>query len=556
MYIFKRSGSALSAVVACALLTGCGGDGSSEPLSNTPPPAITPTTPVPVESTFPTGLAVASPSDVSTTPVVNLGQVHAMSVAAAHAAVAGNDRFELKSLSALVQQVLSGDTSVDLEDVLNMSRLFSTAGNASCYGPSLAYSNHQDAGGGPGSGTLPGGDLGLWTEYQPGGQPCVAAQLNSRVAGVKAQTMQGLLLMAALRRTVAATTGLSMPAAGATTDLTTQFESLLHGYTSFALWDVHAASISLNSAGTTYSYRIALSNGATGADARLGEVIMEHTPGSSTTSYEGLMHIAGFALSNDAAMGCDDEKDGTTNLFKVAHVSTLRYERSSDDVTFGSRGANYCGHPASTSSTDYGAEVASYTSGGELDPAVAITAGQPRNRGTSKGWVGGFTRFAGDFGIETAAGDFLYAWQAGTGDDKSRMLAVDMSYNATTDVHDMQGFFGFAADISTTDGDLLGMICNWAGPGNNHTPTAAFQSQRASLDATATLFTVPAGGSKIVYAPTTSCSSTTTSYDVNVDNTLAANEGVGTAADLDAPTGSNTVQQEIESRGFALPSLF
>ena len=165
-------------------------------------------------------------------------------------------------------------------------------------------------------------------------------------------------------------------------------------------------------------------------------------------------------------------------------------------------------------------------------------------------------RFGGDFDVETAEGDFLYTWQAGTGDDKSRMFAVDTSYNVVTDVYDLQGFFGFAADIATTQGDLLGMICNWAGPGNNHTPTAKFQSQRAILSAGSTTFTVPTGGSKIVYAPTNSCSSTLTSYDVNVDNTVAANEGVGTAADLDAPSGSNTVQQEIESRGFAVPNLF
>jgi hypothetical protein len=39
-----------------------------------------------------------------------------------------------------------------------------------------------------------------WLEYEAGGQPCVAAQLNRRIDGVKGQTQQGLLLMAALRR--------------------------------------------------------------------------------------------------------------------------------------------------------------------------------------------------------------------------------------------------------------------------------------------------------------------------------------------------------------------
>lgn len=585
----RRSGSVLSAAVAFTLLAGCGG-GQAD-VSNTPAGPIvndTPTTPS-AESTFPTGLAVAAPSDISsTTTVASVARfdklrfaadwgraliravkegdaarvagltAELLPISAAHAAA--GDRLELKTLSATVAQVLNGDSGIDLEALLDMDRLFANSGNASCYGPSMAYSNHQDAGSQPASGTLPGGDLGLWKEYQAGGQPCVAAQLTARAAGVKAQTMQGLLLMAALRHTVASSSALSMPTAGATTDLGAQFESMLHGYASFALWDVHAASISLDSAGTTYTYRLTLSNGATDANARLGEVIMQHTPGSSAASYAGLMHITAFALSNDSAMGCDDERDSTTNLFKAAYVSTLRYERSSAAVAFSSRGANYCGHPAATSSSDYGAEVASYTADGELDPTVKLGGnappGQPRSRGTSKGWLGGFTRFAGDFDVETAEGDFLYAWQAGTGDDKSRMFAVDTSYNTVTDSYDLQGFFGFAADIATTQGDLLGMICNWAGPGNNHTPTAKFQSQRATLSSDSSNFTVPAGGSKIVYAPTNSCSSILTSYDVDVDNTLAANEGVGTTADLDAPSDNNTVQQEIESRGFSVPDLF
>ena len=600
MVHFKRSSSTLSAAVACALLAGCGGGGggdSEQPSVSTDPvvPVVvnnTPPAPA-VESTFPTGLAVASPAELSSTQTVasvarpdklryaaDWGRAliravrqgdaaliagltaELLPISVAHAAA--GDRLELKSLSTTVQQVLGGDSSINLEVLLNMNRLFSNSGNASCYGPSMLYSTHQDAGSQPASGTLPGGDLGMWTEFQvggqAGGQPCVAAQLNSRTAGVKAQTMQGLLLMAALRQTVASSPALSMPAAGATTDVSAQFESMLRGYTSFASWDVYTASISLNSAGTTYTYRLTLTNGATGASARLGEVIMQHTPGSSAASYTGLMHIAAFSLSNDSAMGCDDEKDSATNLFKAAHVSTLRYGRDGAAVTFGNRGANYCGHPAATDSSNYGADVASYTAGGELDPAVKLSGnaapGQPRTRGTSKGWLGGFTRFGGDFNADTAEGDFLYAWQAGTGDDKSRMFAVDTSYNTVTDSYDLQGFFGFAADIATTQGNLLGMICNWAGPGNNHTPTAKFQSQRATLSSGSTIFTVPAGGSKIAYAPTNSCSSTLTSYDVNVDNTLSTLEGVGTTAALDAPSDGSTVQQELESRGFAVPDLF
>jgi hypothetical protein len=554
MLSIKRQRATVFAVIACALQTACGGGSDDEPIVSSTPPTLTPPPPA-AETTFPTGLAVASPTDIDSAATAGLGRVRIASIAAP------GDRLELKTLSAKVEQVLNGDSSVDLEDVLNLNHLFSNSGNAICYGPSLQYASHEDAPpAGQASGTLPSGDLGLWTELEPGGEPCVAAQLNARTAGIKAQTMQGLLLMAVLRHTVTSTSGLALPAAGATTDLTSQFESRVHGFPSFSSWDVHSATVSLNSGGTTYTYRLALSNGVSGAQARIGEVIMEHTPGSTAASYEGLMHVAGFALSNDSAFGCDDERDSATNLYEIANVSTLQYERSDTTVSFGSRSGSYCGHPASTSSSDYGADVATYDSNGELDPTAELTnsapPGQPRTRGTSKGWLGGFTRFAGDFNVETAAGDFLFAWQAGTGDDKSRMLAIDTSFDSGTQTQTVQGYFGFAADISTTDGDLLGMVCNWAGPGNNHTPLAKFQSQTATLTADATAFTVPSGGSKIVYAPTNSCNSTTTSYDVNADNSLAANEGVGTVAALDAPTGSNSVQEEIESRGFTKPAAF
>lgn len=97
---------------------------------------------------------------------------------------------------------------------------------------------------------------------------------------------------------------------------------------------------------------------------------------------------------------------------------------------------------------------------------------------------------------------------------------------------------------------------DWAGPGNNHAPAAAFQSQTATMDAANMQFAIPANGSHIAYAPTNSCASTTTEYDKNLNHTLDASEGAGMASELDKPTGTNTVQQEIVSRGFAVPSLF
>jgi hypothetical protein len=469
------------------------------------------------------------------------------------ASAAPADELELKALAASVERVLAGDPLLRWSDVLDLDRLFTAGGNANCYGPSLAYAHHENAGGGSDSGTFPGGDLGLWLEYESGAQPCVAAQLNRRIDGVKGKTQQGLLLMAALRRSVEASATLLMPEPSATTDVTAEFEAKLHADPKFASVDVRSATISRDAAGSTYTYRVVFDKGGVGAATKFGEIVMVHTPGSSDTSYQGVMRVAAFSLNGDADFGCSDAKDSVSNLFQVADVSTVNYRRADSKLAFSSRSGNYCGHPSSAASTGYASEVAAFTGAGELDPLVKLTSS---TRGSSTGWRGNFARFAGDYDLDTVEGDFLYAWQAGPLDSNARSLALDASYNSVTQTRTLQGFFGFAGEISTSNGALLGMICNWAGPGNSHTPEAKFQSQSATLGAGATNFVIPSGGSKLGYAPTNSCSSTTTEFDKNADQTLALGEGAGTLSELDVPSSGRSVQQEIESRGFMLPSLY
>lgn len=572
---------ALAAVAA--MLTACGGGGGAGSAGTTND-VVTPSA---VSTSFPTGLAVAAPSDLAATTttaaarlpwdglrfaadwgraawgalqagdaarlaqlataLLPLGQAYAGS---------GAGRAEIVDMAAKIEAVLSGDTSVSLAGVLDLGGLFQQGGNANCYGPQMLYASHQD--GTPDAGQLPGGDLGLWLETEAAsGQPCVVAQLGRRTFGVKHKTRQGLLLMAAMRATVAGSGTLSMPAAGASTDLTTAFATVLHAVPLFATTTVHAATVSRDSTGATYTYRLALSKGS-GTAAKTGEVVLQHTPGADKTIYDGVMRVAGFELDSDPAFGCADKTSG--GLYQRAHVTTLRYSRNGASVDFGARSSNYCGAPAATTDADYAGQVASFTSGGELDPAQKIPMGPPASAvtaGSSTGWRGSFERFGGDFDKDTGAGNFLYAWQAGTGDSHARALAATASYNSVSDERTVKGYFNFIGDIATTDGSLLGMICNWAGPGNNHTPVARFQSQIATLASAATTFSVTPGNSKITYAPTVSCSSTTTSFDANADATLAAGEGVGTSQALDAPaSGSVTVNDEIVSRGYSKPGYF
>ena len=558
------------------MLCGCGDGGAtaSGSGSNSPTPTVA------TADTFPSGLSVGVPTELNNSTTVaalpwdglrfardwseaagdamRRGDMPLMARLASAAlpigrAEAAPAQPDLKAQAAVIEKVLSGDASVSLDAVLDVQKLFAGSTNATCYGPNMPYANHENTGGGASSGTLPSGDLGLWKATEDGTTPCIAAQLNARVTGVKHRTKQGLMLMAVMRRVVAASS-LSLPTAGNTLDIRSALDNRFKLLTVFTGVSVDAASITLNATGTTYTYRLVISAGS-GASARSGEVILKHTPGTSSTNYSGVLQVAGFSLSSDAAFGCSDQTSGAN--YKVAQVSTLKYTRNGNAVTFGSRDGSYCGAPA-TSSSNHGADVASFTSDGQLDPTVKITAGfGTPARGTTLGWRGNFTRFAGDYDKETVDGSFLYAWQAGTGDGNARALAARASFNSATETRTLKGYFAFAGDIATTNGTLLGMICNWAGPGNSHTPSSFFQSQTATLTASATGYVLATpSDSKITYAPTNSCSSTTTEFDANANGTLVSSEGAGTTADLDVPSGSHTVQEEIVSRGYTLPSLF
>ncbi|MBP8272531.1 MAG: hypothetical protein KAX42_11730 [Sphaerotilus sp.] len=547
----------LSALAVCLLVSACGGGGSGETASALL--AVVPTLPgsgsasVTASESFPTGLVVASPTEL-TAGSATAASTTARALAAPLGAGAG--RAELTDMAARIEAVLAGDTTVSLAGLLSFGNLFLQGGNAGCYGPQLLYANHED-GSGTESGLLPGGDLGLWLPTDASSsQPCVVAQLNERTSGVKHKTRQGLLLMAAMRATITGSGGLlAMPAAGFRTDLTAPFTTVLTALPALTGLTVHAATVALDPFGKTYTYRLAVSKG-TGASARSGEIVLKHRPGASATAYSGVLRVTGFDLGTDAAFGCSDRMSG--GRYQRAHVTTVRYSRLADQIDFGARSGQYCGAPADLADADHAGQVASFTAAGELDPAVQLAAGAPASAvvaGTSTGWRGSFDRFGGSYDRSTGAGQFLYAWQAGTGDSHARALAATTTYDSGTDTRTVQGYFAFGADLATTDGSLLGMVCNWAGPGNRHTPAALFQSQTATLTGTAAAFVATA--SRLTYAPTTACSATTTLFDANADGMLAAGEGLGTLHALDAPVSpSVSVQGELTSRGYRQPGYF
>lgn len=572
MKLMTRSALALSAITI-ASLTACGGGGSNA-TSNT-----TTTTKTDTAIAFPTGVSVGSPTALgSKTSVVtallispaqkwqdwavatwdaiqqgNWSAVQQLATAALPLsnAWAETDKIpEAKITASEVEAVVSGKRSL-AQIGLSLNELFAqNSNNASCFGPQVAYVDH-DNGGGTADGTLPTGDLGLWRDTEGNTtEPCAAAQLNARLSKVKKQTRQAMLMMAAMRRAIEDNTSLSMPTAGNQTELastlSTAISTLLSGAT------INAASVALNSGGTEYTYRLVIGRG-TGSTAESAEVVIKHTPGASDTEFTGVMSVTVSQLANDPAFGCTDQTTsiGSNTYNRVASVSTLRYNRNGDSLKFSNRAAQYCGAPTASSSNHL-ADLAAVDSNGELDPSVKLSG---NTRGSTLGWRGNFSRFAGDLNKETQAGDFLYVWQAGTGDSHGRAFAVHSAYNSATDARTLDAYAGYTDQVAGSPSALLGMICNWAGPGNNHTPAALFQRQSMSISASATSWTLDT--SKISYAPTTSCnSSSTMNFDQDASGSASLGEGASVTHDLDSKGSSSSVQAELESRGYAIPTLF
>jgi len=583
----------LPVVIAVAALTACGGGGGSSSGGGGGG-----TTTVAAADSYPTGLAVGSPTDVSDGSVALASAPPAVSGVryavdwsrAAWEALRAGDFGTVRRLAALglplapaqaaagthgilasaelLEKILDGDATLTpavVRGLVNLGALFGESNtNASCYGPNVQYATHQD--GAPAAGTLPSGDVGMWLENETtpaGSEPCVAAQMSKRVRGAKRQTQQALLMAAMMRRAVAASTSLSMPAAGTTTDLTTEFAARIAALGMASPPTVVSATVALDGGGTVHTYRLVLTNGGTGSALKRGEMILRHTKGSSSTVYNGTLQVAGFTFGSDPVFGCSDQKSGAD--FKVAYVTTVKYNRNAANVGFSARQSHYCGHPTSMTSagTDDTAGVASFT-GNELDPSVKIPqAGTPAPQSGVKGWRGDFTRYAGDYDRTTAEGNFFLAWQAGPGDSLSRSLAATSEFNSATGTRTVKGYYAYGSEISTASASFVqrGMVCNWAGPNANQTPIMKFQSQAATKASGATLFTLSPGTSKITYAPTNSCNSTTTSFDVDAGvlpaTGLTVGEGVGITNNLDGLTGTNTtVDQEVKSRGWTKPTLF
>lgn len=510
----------LSLMAAAVLgMTGCLGGGSSKDSSTT-------TTTSTAE--FPSGLAVASPTARSTSsPRMAARTVSANSGGGSQYAWA------TKKISDLL------DGSAAAKDVFDASLLTRSSGNADCYGPTMAYTDHPE--GSSGSDRLPSGDLGIWKESDASGTVCAAAELNQQLNGVSSHAIMGLMGLASMV-SVAKAAGLTIPSAGGSLDLLSAMNDAGIDDVAFT-----TATLALSSDGKTWTYTLAL-NYTDMAKVRAISLNLSHVPGATDNEYKGMLT---YRVDSDAMGGnCGLIDDATIN-------GTLYYDRTSaSNLQVNAREGGYC-HNGVTGATIADADVDTTGTYLFLDPATTYDS-----MTKTDGWANGFSIFSAKFNPGTQEGDYVYSWQAGMGDSNARTFQMHMDADAATG----EAYFGFGDAISSSDGSILGMICNWAGPGSNHTPLD--YAQRQSIEFDGAKFIVGSSGSDITYAPTTTCAYEGTPsgfyYDRDQNGTADSSDKVLVYSSMAAPSGeldldlmkkdtATSVQEAINARGFTLP---
>lgn len=489
-------------------------------------------------SAFPVGLAVAAPTDIeSTSP--NSAQNDAAKSMATSVSPASSSL-----LTQSIDALLSGVTP--LKNLFTPELLYRTANDALCYGPALLYHNLPD-GVTPNSGTLPPGDLGIWQETDIlTGHACVAAQLNSRMQGIRDRSTAGLMVLASMIDRIYSKGG-TLPTAGSSIDLTVDMNALSIPNITFNSMTLSRDTSSkwLYNVDFDYTRRSSTYN---------AKMQLTHNPSGSGSSYNGVIQ---YQIQDSLPGGnCMALPSGTN----ITRQGSVVYERiSADQMRVEAREADFCGH---------GGMSGSYLADGRLDPADKLDAAA-----NSDGWGNNFNQLAAEYKLSNLSGKYAYVWQAGPNDSHSRVF--NMGVNDLTPL-DGEAWFGYGTQIDNptglgTVGQITGFICNWAGPGSSHMEQEYAQRQFFHYNSTTGKVEVVAGGSDITYAPTNACTydgSGTFQYDRNLDSTLDAADVAIVKTDTTSPSELEfdifpslsstyygmTMEDAIPARGYTLPN--
>ena len=401
-----------------------------------------------------------------------------------------------KDKVARLQAVLNSDDINQCHKAIP-KKMKGSGGSVSCFGPELAYVNHPSDD--TSDGTLPTGDLGIWTAYSDNTteEACSVGQMNMllRKVGRKVDLAMGITAMMIC---AAKNDGLKKPAVdGAALDVTasvakTKVKEKRGGMviTSATLKRSTVASTGKKkySSKITGSFSYTLEDGTT--DNQSFAIKFQHVPDTDSTESvkagEGLVEMW-------------QEQDGTdqncgTEGFDV--VTSVAYKNTSDNLSFRAVKAKFADN---MTSDDY-----FNSSDGEV---VGISA---QESSTGSGWCADLNVVRANIDKD-GFGKVGYAWQAGKGDGFTRTFNIKTVYNSA-DNQTGNAYFGFNPHPDNSTGTLKyrttnidRMICNWAGPGQdiNRAGVAKVQRQQLSFDSTNNVW--KSSSDNISFAPTNDC---------------------------------------------------
>lgn len=469
-----------TALAAALMLAACGSSGGSSTSSTTSTDTSS------VSNAVPTDVVIASPT-ASTSGSSNLAVGKGV-----HKALAGDttaNTYEDKKAAAEALHAGTGDCgftpSLDLP------------APPACYGPQVNYTNHPD--GSPTTGSLPVKDTGFWNLTEgSSSEACAAAQMNYLINSVSTR-VDMMLNMFNNMVCVGKKDGLTLPAIGATTD----FKSSLNSKSTMTGVTVNTATIERlandSDGNAVYKSTVSVTIGT-----HTGTAILKHIK-TGTDTYKGKLSMT---MSNETAMdvgNCSGAAAGSVNAGVVSYVKS-----SATSVVYELNYAEFCGASATP-----------------LDSSNNISRTDIFNSSTNpEGWGSNWNYGLFNLNPSNGTGTVAYAWQAGSGDGRTRVLNATVTEAADTSASGT-AYYGFGPNVNGTGtlGTIEGFICNWAGPdgavfgvtnaaNRTHalmiasTPARevnAAQKQILSRAVGGTVFTTTAADSKITYAPANSC---------------------------------------------------
>ncbi len=449
-------------------------------------------------TTFPLGLAISSPTS--------------QSAASLAVNAAGIGKFEVDSdlpaeeKAEELETLLSGSTC-------SITVTLGSATNTACYGPSVTYANHPN-----GYPNAPSGDLGIWDHSSSDGEACAASQLNSRMSGVTTFVDAGMFAMAGLI-CKAQTLGLALPDAGESLDLTSSMAGLV---------TINATALSVTTATLARSATDSGSNPVyvTTLEGTAGtktySIRLKHIPtDADNVTYSGKLSVSIATDSGTKSGNCNSITGSTTGSTDA--TSILYSKSSATAAVYELRNASFCGDDADpfVSATNRSVDVT----------AKAVSTSNP------DGWGDNGNYLLASYNPEDDTGTYLYAWQAGANDGKTRV------FNASITSTGGKAFFGFGPDLTlnTNLGSIAGMHCNWLN-GLSSSPSVT-KAQKQTMTLTSGTFTTTASDSKITFDPVDSCESSSGTFTVTPTGGTARS-GSSTTLDL---VDVSTIATDISS---------